>query len=109
MPELTAAAKIGEAVDRAIRYSIETMAAEMELTADKRENSIDESNLTLDDISLGRLPPASERVKSSDGELVLKMCNDSEWHRRMIVATNETLMVAHPGKDDIADQIPLVR
>ena len=99
---------VGEAVDRAIRNSIDLMASEMQFTEEKRESSFDENSLILDEISLGKLPEASERLKSSEGEQVLKMCSDSEWHPRVIVATKETLMVAHPGSSEIADQIPLV-
>jgi hypothetical protein len=60
------------------------------------------------ELSLGRLPPKSERLKDSDGLKISKLCGDSDWQPRFVAITAERIIIAHPGHDEISDQIPLV-
>ncbi len=59
------------------------------------------------DMSLGTVPPKSERVKDSDGQKIAKLCG-TEWQPRYLVITSDMLIITHPGQSDISDQIPLV-
>ncbi len=61
----------------------------------------------IDHMSLGSVPPKSERVKDSDGQKIAKLCGH-EWQPRYLVLTPEMLMITHLGHSEISDQIPLV-
>ncbi len=61
-----------------------------------------------DELSLGRLPPKSERLKDSEGLKIAKLCGDTDWQPRFLAITAERIIIAHPGHDEISDQIPLV-
>jgi hypothetical protein len=88
--------------------------------AEDRKNSEEED----DELSLGKLPDQSERLKGSP---VMKLCQE-EWQPRFIYMTGiaicssvrnsflnvfvfpaDDLLIAIPGSDDISDRIPLVR
>ena len=60
------------------------------------------------DMSLGKIPPKSERLKDSEGLQISKLCGESDWQPRFLVITSDRIVIAHPGQDEISDQIPLV-
>jgi hypothetical protein len=74
---------------------------------DENPPSQDES-FVENELSLGRLPPKSERLKDSEGLKIAKLCGDTDWQPRFLAITAERIIIAHPGHDEISDQIPLV-
>ena len=60
-------------------------------------------------LSLGKLPPTAERLLDSTGTNVGKLCSDLTWQPRILILTFERLVIAHPGHDEVSDQIPLVK
>jgi hypothetical protein len=55
------------------------------------------------DITLGRVPPKSERLKDSEGLRICKLCGHSDWQPRLLVLTSDKIIMSHPGKDEISD------
>jgi hypothetical protein len=55
-------------------------------------------------LTLGQLPPVTERLKSDD---VMKLCQD-EWQPRRLVLTALDLVLTQIDSDSISDRIPLV-
>ncbi len=66
----------------------------VEIVADRRDA----------DLTLGELPPPSERLKEAE---VLKLCD--QWQPRFLVLTSSDLMITLPQSQEISDKIPLVR
>jgi hypothetical protein len=63
---------------------------------------------TSADITLGVIPPASEQLKNSNGQRVMKLCGETDWQLRRVIVTSSTFIITHPGDSEISDQIPLV-
>ena len=59
-------------------------------------------------LSYGKLPLPSERLLDSEGKSLEKLCSDLTWQPRLLILTSEKLLIAHPGHDEVSDQIPLV-
>lgn len=67
-----------------------------------------EVSTTSADLSLGIIPPKTERVKDSEGQKIFKLCGDTDWQPRFLIVTLDKLIITHPGQSEISDQIPLV-
>ena len=67
-----------------------------------------ENGVLVETLSLGTLPSQSERLLDSEGRPVEKLCSDLTWQPRVLILTSEMLVIAHPGIDEVSDQIPLV-
>ena len=71
-------------------------------------NPPSKESLIENDMTLGKVPPKSERLKDSEGLKISKLCGESDWQPRFLAITADRIIIAHPGQDEIADQIPLV-
>ena len=102
---------LGEAVDRVVKYTDNVASTKVKkLVADSGHDRFmkERHEASVLDLSLGQIPPPADQLKSSIGQTVMKMCSDSEWHPRVLIATAEKLIVTHPGSTEISDQIFLV-
>jgi hypothetical protein len=102
---------LGEAVDRVVKYTDNVSSTKLKkLVADTGHDRFvkEKPETFVFDLSLGEIPPPADHLKSSIGQTVMKMCSDSEWHPRVLIATAEKLIVSHPGSTEISDQIFLV-
>ena len=102
---------IRQSIDRVVKFTDNVASAQVRKFAtdsgrDRFQKPIFQS--AVFDLSLGMIPPPSDQLKSSIGQTVMKMCSDSEWHPRVLIATADKLIVSHPGSTEISDQIPLV-
>ena len=83
--------------------------ADMEFKGSNRVAPEEEGvQATSADISLGVIPPASEQLKNSNGQRVMKLCGETDWQLRRVIVTSKAFIITHPGDPEISDQIPLV-
>ncbi len=68
----------------------------------------EDKNPSSDDMSLGKVPPKSERLKDSEGLKISKLCGETDWQPRFLAITATDIIIAHPGHEEISDKIPLV-
>jgi hypothetical protein len=95
----------GESKDRKVPSKIQTTLLQRPPSFARSTFSEQHEEEYFDDLTLGELPPQSERVNESS---VFKLCQ-GDWQERWLVLTSRELVIAFPGSEFISDKIPLVK